>query len=227
MRNRLSVLAFAIAILASSSAFAQQPVAEGQPVIDQPTWLVRPPLGEPPLPISIHEYQVSVSLICRVSGDRLRQCQPTRPTSEKMLVAAIRSTDVARIGAQDASGHATEGRRVAVSVAFPFLVNEPVPNPNLVRKPVWIKQPTLAEIAAAYPEGASISGDVTLQCHASADTTLACPYWTISPEMRSAGFLAAARSLVPLYKLAAVDGDGVSTAGRPIDLVIHFDSPSR
>jgi protein TonB len=89
-------------------------------------------------------------------------------------------------------------------------------------EPHWLKQPSLAEIAAAYPRtGARLGhyGRVTLSCTVQPDGSLArCQ--VLSEEPGDEGFADAALKLSKLYKMASTDGAPLPRSS--IDVPIKF-----
>ena len=90
----------------------------------------------------------------------------------------------------------------------------------------WARQPSLADIVAAYPAAARdkpVTGNVMLQCASdSAGRMQGCRVLDETPSGQ--GFGDAALSLVPRYRLAAASLSSLN--GRSMTIIVRFPPPS-
>lgn len=94
--------------------------------------------------------------------------------------------------------------------------------------PHWVRLPTAAEVAAAYPPAAKakkVVGEVALACTLDADGWLrACRVASETPE--GYGFGQAGLSLASAFRMSPLTSGGASVEGRAIEAPILF-APKR
>lgn len=216
MLRRSAILALCIAF--ASAAHAQE--GNRFPVISNPLWITRPPVATAPERFPTSDYRMRVDLTCRVEGGVLRACEAVEETPEAFLVAARNAAETARIEPLDGGGRPTEGREINVSIGFPMLVStDPhpsTPNPNVIRSPVWLSQPSEADRARNFPEAAIAagvaSGRVLIECLVGGDGRLSCNVVSETPS--GVGFGAAALRVASGFRMADRDAAGEPTAGK-------------
>lgn len=236
MRRLIWAEAAALALvpaLLASPALSQEtppPPPGGADIISGPVWLVEPPRGDMSFAFYARDYRSHVQLRCTVAGEDLIACQAIEPTPHEFLAAAATAAQAARIAPQDGDGHATEGREVAVSIAFP-----PMPIPVAVDPPsappnslpltgvVWQERPTGGDFARNYPPQAlrdNVGGSALLDCLIAGDGRLACT--VLSEEPAGRGFGTASLAVARSFRAAPQLADGTPTAGRRTRVPIRW-----
>lgn len=97
-----------------------------------------------------------------------------------------------------------------------------------VEEPVWVRRPTAADIAMAYPDAAlrgGLEGVATLDCVVTEAATLTnCALVTETPK--GAGFGAATQKLSSGFFMKPLDQRGQPVAGRPFRLIVRYRLPA-
>lgn len=92
-------------------------------------------------------------------------------------------------------------------------------------KPVWKRQPTAADLAAAYPEAArsaSVAGEALLKCRVTDKGGLAnCATWLESHP--GLGFGEAAIGLAPKFEAKPKSAEGRPIAGQVVNVTIRWN----
>jgi len=116
----------------------------------------------------------------------------------------------------------------AIAFAAAVLMQAPS-EAELRNSPHWVRLPTAAEVAGAYPPAArakKVVGDVTLACTLDADGWLrACKVASETPAGQ--GFGAAALTLASAFRMSPLTASGESVEGRPIEAPIRFGPKKR
>lgn len=186
-----------------------------------------------------------VILDCQIGSEGALACRVVweTPPSLGFGNAALDVASHYRAAPTTRNGLSTQGRRTRTTIRFlpppppgftaaplppgviPVSIYPPPLSPELIIRPRWLQQPTSEQIAAAHPSsGRGLGGDVEFECSASAGGSLNCPGASLSNELAARGFLEAARTLLPLFRMNSTDGEGEPVAGRPINVSIHFSS---
>jgi protein TonB len=124
---------------------------------------------------------------------------------------------------------------IALAVALLVQVTPAAGTPDipteaqLSNSPHWIRLPTPAELAYAYPAAArrrGLAGSAVISCTLDDNGLLRdCSVASESPPGQ--GFGAAALSLAPRFRMSALTPNGDSVAGGKIDLPLHFGKRRR
>ncbi len=112
------------------------------------------------------------------------------------------------------------------SGAIPVVADRPNP-PNLITQPVWLSQPTSAQLTAAYPMDVPTTVgavDAELECIAGLYGLLHCNGVSVRIGL-AASFVPAARSVVQYFRIGELDEGGSPTAGRPIFVAVRLSPP--
>lgn len=184
-------------------------------------------------------------LDCQIAAEGALSCSVVweKPVNLGFGNAAMEVARHYRAAPTTRDGQTTQGRRTRITIRFlpppppgftaaplppgaiPVSIYPPPPSPDIIIRPLWLQQPTQEQIAAAYPSGAGgLRGDVEFECSATADGSLNCSGASLGGELVSRGFLQAARTLLPLFRMNTTDGEGEPIAGRPINVTIHFST---
>jgi protein TonB len=116
----------------------------------------------------------------------------------------------------------------AIALAAAVLMQGPS-EADLRNSPHWVRLPSAAEVAAAYPPAAKakrVAGDVSLACTLDADGWLrACKVASETPAGQ--GFGQAALTLASAFRMSPLTAGGDSVEGRPVEAPIHFSTRKR
>lgn len=226
--------ALAIACVAACASLQ----ARAQPVITDPDWVRRPTPEEMQalIPLEAVKKRIAgrVVLTCLVSTlGSLRDCkvQKEEPEGYGFGMAALRLVPSFLM-----KPRLEDGRPVVGDVQIPikFNLNE-VPSDAFVlgspvisiSNPPWTDAPTLAQFEAAYPRallGKGVIGHASVRCGFAPDGSLQrCAVLNENPSGKRFG--AAAKSLLPRFRVDVAALGARPLADMRIDLPFHFIDP--
>jgi len=114
-------------------------------------------------------------------------------------------------------------QEVRIPINWNILGAQPLEH-DLIVTPIWLRAPTRAEVAAAYPAGLKGDGRVLFECRVNGKGAInACR--PIQKDPRS-GFVEPARALLPLFRMPTQVHGGQSIDGTRVFVPIQFLDPS-
>jgi hypothetical protein len=228
--QRLVVLALGLALALSNAAVAD----DANPgYITNPVWMTAPPTAGLPTNYPEADYRGFVPLTCRVQGDILTSCHAVdTPPPPEFLQAAMYAAGAARIGPQDGSGRATDGRDVFLFIDFPLKPGDAPTPPNTPPHPYerlagysWTQTPSAGQFSRYYPtaaDNAHMAGRATMDCLVGSEQgRIVCT--VISETPTGAGFGDAAVMVARGFRCADHTSDGRKTAGGRVRINLTFN----
>jgi hypothetical protein len=243
----LRLIAALLGFVALVSPAMAQEVASNARALPPMSWVARPSLQDriENYPAAARDANVSGRALmdCLIRPDLTAACTvlTESPPALGFGEAALALASLYRAPAT-ASGQPTPGGRTLLEVFFsrsilaptearaspgfsgalPVMSERPRPA-NLITDPVWIAEPTPAQLAAAHPHDAprlAFAVSAELECVAGLQGLLHCN--GVSVPTGYGAFGPAARLVVQHYRIAEADAAGVPTPGRPIYVTIRF-----
>ncbi len=163
----------------------------------------------------------TATLICILTDQGwLKQCRVDTETPKGAGLAALGLSLFFKFEAVEPGG-VIAGREVRFPVNFH---GGGASEHNLVAAPIWLRAPTRADVAAAYPAGKSGDGRVVFECQLDRYGGLtACRPRLSDPDQ--AGWVSAARVLLPAFKAPLQAQGGVSTLGARVLVPVQLLDP--
>jgi TonB family protein len=207
-------------------------------MVTNPDWLKKPTPDDvsryyPPEAIAQAKGGMT-SIRCRVAlNGRLTSCRVISefPAGYGFGKAALSMSGTFVMKPRVVEDTPVDGAQVVVPIAFvcPYCSMAPTPSTlHVYRLMPWAAVPTLAEMAAAFPDRAVKakvdSGSVTLQCNITADGHLrACDVTSESPSGR--GFGAAARTLAADFQAPTAPSGSPLLKNSAVIFTVGFANP--
>lgn len=222
MSPRLA-LALVLAAVGGTAALAQ----DAAKPIRKPVWDELPPAEavDKAYPTVAYNQAIGgkVVLSCKVlDTGRLEACtaKSETPTDQGFAEAALSLAPGFKMRATTEEGQATAGGTVRIPIEF-----SPPPSPTIT-KPMWLRKPSGAAVAKAYPDDAmrsGIGGKVVLSCTVTAEGLVeGCKVVSETPVGRDFG--KAALRLSRYFQMTKTTDDGQPVAGAIVHIPISFSS---
>lgn len=170
---------------------------------------------------AMQDSEGTATLMCVLTGQGwLKQCVVESESPKGAGLAALVLSLFFKFEAV-VPGGAIAGREVRLPVNFR---GGGAGEHNLVAAPIWLRAPTPAQVAQAYPAGKTGDGRVVFECQLDRYGGLnACRPRLSDPD--DAGWVSAARQLLPAFKAPLQAQGGVSTLGARVLVPVQLLDP--
>jgi TonB family protein len=232
---RRVLLAAGVVLLGGASALAQTPPESGkaEPVITKPEWL-RKPSGDDinnvwPAEAAKKGVGGRAVIVCTVNvSGTLRDCKIVSETPEGLGFgpAALMLAGSFQMKPQTVDGKPVEGSSVRIPLNFAGGYRNNGPTRAAINQPVWIKAPSFADMAAAWPRSAGDApeGSANLRCTVMSTGYLKdCVRLTQLPVNK--GFGDAAMTLVGKFQLFMSPEEAAKVKGGLVNVPFRFLNP--
>jgi TonB family protein len=236
---RSVVLVAGLVVLGGAPAMAQTPPtaepAKREPVITKPEWL-RKPSGDDisnvwPAKAAQKGVGGKAVILCTVNvTGALRDCKVVSETPEGLGFgpAALMLAGSFQMKPRTVDGKPVEGSTVRIPLSFAGGYRASGPTRAGINEPVWIKAPSFADMAAAWPKGAGdiAEGSANLRC-----TVMTTGYLKDCVRLAqlpvNKGFGDAAMSLAGRFQLFLAPEEAAKVKGGLVNLPFRFLNPNQ